>query len=184
MEVQLRFFATFREAVGSKTIEREYAEDATVGDALRALEEEFEGLSGQLLDDGRVRSQVSVLRNGRDVEYQEGIETRFESGDTLSVFPPVAGGVTVASDETATREKSYRGISKRLAAEYLEKLGGDATDDDTVVADEWTASLAAEKVSIGPTLSLTEVTVTFEGDPETLDELVERFSQKAMRAGG
>lgn len=92
MDVQLRFFATFREAVGSKTIEREYAEDATVGDALRALEEEFEGLSGQLLDDGRVRSQVSVLRNGRDVEYQEGIETRFESGDTLSVFPPVAGG--------------------------------------------------------------------------------------------
>lgn len=92
--------------------------------------------------------------------------------------------MTVASDETATRERSYRGISKRLAAEYLEKLGGDATDDDTVVADEWTASLAAEKVSIGPTLSLTEVTVTFEGDPETLDELVERFSQKAMRAGG
>ncbi|MFC6824129.1 ubiquitin-like small modifier protein 1 [Halopelagius fulvigenes] len=92
MDVQLRFFATFREAVGSKTIEREYAEDATVGDVLRALEEEFDGLSGQLLEDGRVRSQVNVLRNGRDVEYQDGVETRFESGDTLSVFPPVAGG--------------------------------------------------------------------------------------------
>lgn len=90
------------------------------------------------------------------------------------------------SDEasTVTREKSFRGISKRLARHYLGNLGGEEVDEDTVVADDWRASLAAEKVSVGPSMSLTEVTVTFEGDPDALEELVDRFSQKAMRAGG
>jgi hypothetical protein len=86
--------------------------------------------------------------------------------------------------DIATREKSFRGISPRLAAHYLQNLGGEQTDDDTIVADDWQANLSSEQVSIGPTLSLTEVTVVFEGDSTVLDELVEQFSQKAMRAGG
>ncbi|WP_336024328.1 hypothetical protein [Halobellus salinisoli] len=89
-----------------------------------------------------------------------------------------------SSETKETREKSYRGISLRLARHYLEKLGGEVVDDERVESDEWTASLSAEKVSIGPTLKLTEVTVVFEGDPDALDGLIERFSQKAMRAGG
>ncbi|MFC6989478.1 hypothetical protein ACFQJD_13590 [Haloplanus sp. GCM10025708] len=88
------------------------------------------------------------------------------------------------SEEWTRRERSYRGISIRLAVQYLTTLGGDAVGDHRVVADDWEATLSAEKVGIGPSLTLTEVTVVFEGDPETLDSLVDRFSQKAMRAGG
>ena len=88
------------------------------------------------------------------------------------------------TDAQVRQEKSYRGISLRLAREYLVKLGGEAVADDRVEADDWTASLSARKVSIGPTLELTEVTVVFEGDSETLGSLIEKFSQKAMRAGG
>lgn len=88
------------------------------------------------------------------------------------------------TDAKETREKAFRGISVRLARHYLEKLGGETVDDERVEGDGWTASLSAEKVSIGPTLKLTEVTVVFEGDPEALEDLIDRFSQKAMRAGG
>jgi molybdopterin synthase sulfur carrier subunit len=91
MTVQMRFFANFREAVGSKTIERDY-EVRTVGDALRQLEDEFAGLAGELLEDGHVRPQVNVLLNGRDVEHEQGVETALGDDDTLSIFPPVAGG--------------------------------------------------------------------------------------------
>jgi hypothetical protein len=98
--------------------------------------------------------------------------------------------------------RSYRGISKRLAIHYLEGLGGEAlgadgqqVDDagadpeaaarvERVVAEEWHVTLRTEPVSIGPSLTLTEITVVFEGDADKLEELVERFSQKAMRAGG
>ncbi|WP_202614525.1 hypothetical protein [Halostella litorea] len=94
------------------------------------------------------------------------------------MFPPVAGG------GTDRRTRSFRGISERLAVRYLENLGGERVDDGAVEGDGWRATLSAEKVAIGPSLSLTEVTVEFEGDDGTLDSLVERFAQKAMRAGG
>lgn len=94
MDLELRFFATFREAVGRKTIERSYGDDrVTVGDVLAALEDEFDGLDCLLLDaDGDIRPQLSVLRNGREVLHQEGVDTELRDGDRLSLFPPVAGG--------------------------------------------------------------------------------------------
>lgn len=93
MEVDLRFFATFREAVGQKTITRAFDDDVTVGELLAALEAEFDGLEGELLDDaGEIRPQLSVLKNGREVLHMAGPATELEDGDTVSVFPPVAGG--------------------------------------------------------------------------------------------
>ncbi|WP_267640816.1 ubiquitin-like small modifier protein 1 [Haloarchaeobius amylolyticus] len=92
MNVELRFFANFREAVGQKTIARRYDESDTVGDVLAALEAEFGGLEGELLEDGEIRPQLSVLKNGRDVVHMDGPATTLADGDTLSVFPPVAGG--------------------------------------------------------------------------------------------
>lgn len=87
-------------------------------------------------------------------------------------------------------ERTYRGISARAAIHYLLGLGGEALDDGTVVGDGWRADVSAERVPVGPTLELTEVTVRFETDGQAgtadvpLEELVETFSQKAMRAGG
>lgn len=92
MELDLRFFATFREAVGRKELSREFDDGATVGDVLAALEAEYDGLEGQLVEDGAVRPQLSVLKNGRDVVHMAGVDTELEDGDLLSVFPPVAGG--------------------------------------------------------------------------------------------
>ncbi|MFU8869366.1 hypothetical protein [Natronococcus sp.] len=81
-------------------------------------------------------------------------------------------------------ERSFRGISERLARRYLTNLGGERVDDETVTGEDWTATLSSETVGIGPSLTLTEVTVVFEGDPDVLEPLIEDFAQKAMRAGG
>ncbi|MHC3438786.1 ubiquitin-like small modifier protein 1 [Natrialbaceae archaeon A-gly3] len=92
MELDLRFFATFREAVGQKELNREFDDGVTVGEVLESLETEYDGLEGQLLENGEVRPQLNVLRNGRNVVHDEDVATTLEDGDTLSVFPPVAGG--------------------------------------------------------------------------------------------
>ncbi len=81
-------------------------------------------------------------------------------------------------------ERSFRGISERLALRYLTNLGGEQVEDDTVESERWSASISSETVGIGPSLTLTEVTVVFEGEDDRLEELVEEFAQKAMRAGG
>ena len=85
---------------------------------------------------------------------------------------------------TDRRERSFRGISKRLAMNYLENLDGEREDEKTVAGEGWTATLSERKVNITGALKLNEVTVVFEGDADALDPLVERFAQKAMRAGG
>jgi hypothetical protein len=82
------------------------------------------------------------------------------------------------------RVRQYRGISRRAALGYLEGLGGEQTGEAAVEGAGWRVSVTAETVSVGPTIELTELTVRFEGDEETLDGLIEDFSQKAMRAGG
>ncbi|ELZ11429.1 hypothetical protein C478_13500 [Natrinema thermotolerans DSM 11552] len=81
-------------------------------------------------------------------------------------------------------ERSFRGISERLVVRYLTNLGGEQVADDTVEGEDWTATFSSERVGVGPSLQLTEVTIVFEGDEETLEPLVEQFAQKAMRAGG
>lgn len=93
MRLHLKFFATFREAVGSKLIEREVDDGATVGEVLQGLEADYEGLDGQLLEDGELRPQINVLKNGREVLHLDGVDTTLDPDDTLSVFPPVAGGM-------------------------------------------------------------------------------------------
>jgi molybdopterin synthase sulfur carrier subunit len=81
--------------------------------------------------------------------------------------------------------RQYRGISRRLAADYLENLGGRRVDgDDRIEGDDWSADLSAETVEIAGSMELTEVTVAFEGEASVLEELVEDFTRKAMRAGG
>lgn len=90
MQLTLKFFANFREAVGKKLVEREFPDGATVGDVLEALEADYEDLN--LIERGDIRPQINVLKNGREVLHLAGIETALEDGDTLSIFPPVAGG--------------------------------------------------------------------------------------------
>lgn len=93
MDLELRFFATFREAVGQKTLEREFEDGSTVGEILASLEAEYDGMEGNLLDgEGQLQPNLNILKNGREVLHMEGPETVMEDGDTLSVFPPVAGG--------------------------------------------------------------------------------------------
>ena len=102
-----------------------------------------------------------------------------------------------------TVERAFRGISLRLAVEYLRGLGGRVTDPPgidpdepvdpdalaepvVVAADGWQATLTTETIEIGPSLTLTEVSLVFEAtdEPGALDDLVERFARKAVRAGG
>jgi len=87
----MRFFANYREAVGQKTLVREYEDVTTVGDALRELVAEYPEID-VLAEDGSLREFVTVMRDGRDVVHVDGLETDLSGGETLSVFPPVAGG--------------------------------------------------------------------------------------------
>jgi sulfur-carrier protein len=66
---------------------------ATVGEVFNALVTQYPGLRGNLLDEaGGLHKFVNVYTNDEDIRYLEGLDTKVDDGDVLSILPAVAGG--------------------------------------------------------------------------------------------
>ncbi|WP_339104852.1 ubiquitin-like small modifier protein 1 [Haloterrigena salinisoli] len=93
MATEWKLFADLAERAGDKHVTVEADAGDTVGDALEQLVADRPDLEGRVLEDGDLRSQINVLRNGTNVLVEEeGLETVLEEGDELALFPPVSGG--------------------------------------------------------------------------------------------
>ena len=94
MPTEWKLFADLAERAGDKHVTVDAAAGDTVGDALEELLADRSDLEARVLDDdGELRSQINVLRNGTNVLVEEeGLETELEEGDELALFPPVSGG--------------------------------------------------------------------------------------------
>jgi molybdopterin synthase sulfur carrier subunit len=90
--MEWKLFADLAEIAGGRAVEVEASPGDTVGDALDALLDAHPDLRERVIDDGAVADHINVLRNGRSVRDDEGMETTLESGDELALFPPVSGG--------------------------------------------------------------------------------------------
>ncbi|KXB00111.1 hypothetical protein AKJ47_00005 [candidate division MSBL1 archaeon SCGC-AAA261G05] len=91
--VKVKFFASFREAVGEKGVEAKSAENIEI--LLEKLVEQFgEKLEHQFYEQksGELRDSVNILVNGRGINLLEGLETPLKDNDTVAIFPPVGGG--------------------------------------------------------------------------------------------
>ncbi len=91
--MRIRTYATLRDLIGVSAIDLPLAEPTTIGHVLRRLAERYPALGGKLWDAGGAPTGfVTVLLNGRSVEYLQGEETPVADDDTISLFPPVGGG--------------------------------------------------------------------------------------------
>jgi molybdopterin synthase sulfur carrier subunit len=43
-------------------------------------------------EEGHLSRRVNIFVGGRNVRWLQGLETPLESGQTIDIFPPVAGG--------------------------------------------------------------------------------------------
>jgi molybdopterin converting factor small subunit len=65
----------------------------TVGEVLKALEAAHPGFQARLFDDaGALRRFVNVFVADEDVRFADGLETKVDAGQTVSIIPAVAGG--------------------------------------------------------------------------------------------
>lgn len=42
--------------------------------------------------EGNVRNDITILKNGRNIVFLEGLDTGLNGGDKVTIFPPVCGG--------------------------------------------------------------------------------------------
>ncbi len=83
MNVTIRFFAQFRERFGP-------VHEPTVPDGARLFDVLHE-IAGRTLD-GRLRDYVIVMKGAERIEPDRVEEMTVRDGETIAVFPPVAGG--------------------------------------------------------------------------------------------
>ena len=68
-------------------------EGSTVGEVLKGLEAAHPGFHARLFDDGGgLRRFVNVFVADEDVRFSEGLDTKVDPGQTVSIIPAVAGG--------------------------------------------------------------------------------------------
>jgi hypothetical protein len=80
--------------------------------------------------------------------------------------------------------KLIYGIPLWLMKKYLADLGATETEENVLVGDGWAATVErSEPFKIG-SLVVGRIQVELVGEPEVLDDLVEKLHWKTMRGGG
>ena len=91
--MRIRTYATLRDLLGVSVINLVLPGPTDIRTVLDRLVEDYPLLAGKLWDaEGHWSGFVTVLRNGRSVEYLQGLATPVQEDDQISLFPPVGGG--------------------------------------------------------------------------------------------
>jgi molybdopterin synthase sulfur carrier subunit len=92
MKVKVRFFARFRELLGTELI-TEVAERTTLPDLIKQIaQKNIEGHNAIFDERGHFHEYVIVMRNGRRIDLADAEKNIVADGDDIALFPPVAGG--------------------------------------------------------------------------------------------
>jgi sulfur-carrier protein len=92
MTVKVRFFARFRELLGTDIL-AEPNDGLTIADLVRKIaQDKKEGCDAIFDEHGAFREFVIIMKNGRRVETPDAGNVVVADGDEIAVFPPVAGG--------------------------------------------------------------------------------------------
>ncbi len=92
MSIRIRFFARFRELLGTD-IDVEGEKDLTLVSLVKNVaRKNKEGYDLIFDDQGKFREIVILMQNGKRIDVSDAENTPVENGDDIAVFPPVAGG--------------------------------------------------------------------------------------------
>lgn len=92
MKVKIRFFARFRELLGTDIIVEPSSGTALAGLIREVAGKKREGYDAIFDEHGSFREFVILMRNGKRLEPADAEKAQVTDGDEIAVFPPVSGG--------------------------------------------------------------------------------------------
>lgn len=92
MTIKVRFFARFRELLGTDILVEQKSGMAVAALIREIAQRKKEGYDAIFDGKGDFHEFVIVMRNGKRLEPAETTAVRVAEGDEVAVFPPVAGG--------------------------------------------------------------------------------------------
>ncbi len=66
---------------------------STINELINDLNNKYLGIKNRLLDEkGKVRKFVNIYVNGEDIRFLDGLNTKVNGSDEVTIVPAVAGG--------------------------------------------------------------------------------------------
>jgi molybdopterin synthase sulfur carrier subunit len=90
METIVRIPASLRTLTGGK--DEVVASGTTVGEVIEDMEKKHPGIRDRLLDAKGVRRFVNLYVGAEDVRFLNGLSTKLNGTDPISIVPAIAGG--------------------------------------------------------------------------------------------
>jgi len=92
--VRVHFLFNLRSIVGEKEVLLKLENGSTIKDLMRLLIRQYgEKLEKSLrIKDGKSDLSITILVNGRNIDFIKGFETPLFNGDVVSIVPPAGGG--------------------------------------------------------------------------------------------
>jgi len=92
MKVRVKFFATLKEVFGGGEREVELGEGANIKDLLDTLCDSPQCRQKLFDDSGKPKTRIQIMKNRLPIQSLDGISTRLEEGDVVSIIPPMFAG--------------------------------------------------------------------------------------------
>ncbi|MER5477825.1 MoaD/ThiS family protein [Streptomyces sp. NPDC002734] len=91
MAIEVRIPTILRQYTdGQKAVE---GTGDTLGTLITDLESRHPGIRARIVDGEQLRRFVNVYLNDEDVRFLDGIDTKLNDGDNVTILPAVAGGM-------------------------------------------------------------------------------------------
>ena len=93
-KVQVKLYASLRQAVGQKSIDLVVPAPVSVRVLILEILGEYPGLEAELVDHtGELHAHIHILVNGSDIRYLDGnLNKLLVDCDQVSIFPALGGG--------------------------------------------------------------------------------------------
>lgn len=92
MKVKVKFFASLKEVFGDGEREVELGEGASIKDLLDKLCDSPRCRQKIFDDSGKLKMRIQIMKNRLPIQSFDGISTRLEEGDVISIIPPMFAG--------------------------------------------------------------------------------------------